>query len=131
VALSRGLWERHLRRRPESNPVRRFQQRFERDLPLIQDKGLGYYHAWAFGTIRQLGAAFELAALNLKWLAEHGVAGLEDASTAFERLAAANKTFILKGARATNSKKPFDGSAMFDEMAAAWTTGTGALEEAL
>jgi hypothetical protein len=127
VALSRELWKRHLRRRPDSNPVRRFQQRFERDLPLIQDQGLGYYHAWAFGTIRQLGAAFELAALNLKWLTEHGVAGLGEATAAFERLTAANKTFILKGARATNSKRPFDGSAMFDEMAAAWTSGTGAL----
>ena len=126
--MSQMLWLRHLERRPETNPVRRFQERFERDLPAIQDKGLAYYHAWAFGTIRQLGAAFELAALNLKWLTEHGTEGLEPASAAFEDLSAANKTFILKGARATNSRKPFDGAPLFDTMAGAWERGITTLE---
>jgi hypothetical protein len=131
VAMSRELWKRHLNRRPTTNPVHRFQQRFERDLPLIQDKGLAYYHAWAFGTIRQLGAAFELAALNLKWLADNGVGGLEQATAAFERISTTNKAFILKGARATNSRKPFDGSAMFAEIASAWSSGMEALQAAL
>jgi hypothetical protein len=128
VAMSHMLWLRHLRRRPETNPVRRFQERFERDLPAIQDKGLAYYHAWAFGTIRQLGAAFELAALNLKWLAEHGTEGLVPAIAAFEELSTTNKTFILKGARVTHSRKQFDGSALFDNMAGAWERGTTTLE---
>jgi hypothetical protein len=123
AAISRELWRRHLQRVPRSNPVRRFQERFERELPVIQDKGLAHYHAWAFGTIRQLGAAFELAALNLKWLTGHGARGLEVATTAFEEIANSNKTFILKGARATNSKKPFDGAPLFDAMAGAWERG--------
>ncbi len=130
ATLSRELWRRHLARRPSGNPVRRFQERFERDLPTIQDKGLGFYHAWAFGTIRQLGAAFELAALNLKWLATQGCAGLEPATVAFEQLSTANKTFILKGARATNSRKPFDGASLFDTMADAWQSGMDAAERA-
>jgi Domain of unknown function (DUF1839) len=129
VAMSHMLWLRHLERRPETNPVRRFQERFERDLPAIQDKGLAYYHAWAFGTVRQLGAAFELAALNLKWLAEHGTEGLEPAIAAFDEVSATNKTFILKGARVTNSRKPFDGAALFDNMAGAWDRGLLALDE--
>ncbi|MDB6087227.1 MAG: hypothetical protein JWN85_11 [Gammaproteobacteria bacterium] len=129
--MSCELWRRHLTRRPTSNPVRRFQARFERDLPAIQDKGLAYYHAWAFGTTRQLGAAFELAALNLRWLGENGVAGLEPATAAFERLSGANKTFILKGARATNSRKPFDGAAMFDSMADEWEGGMTAMEHCI
>jgi uncharacterized protein DUF1839 len=131
VALSCDLWKRHLQRRPATNPVLRFQQRFERDLPLLQDKGLAYYHAWAFGTIRQLGAAFELAALNLRWLAQNGVTGLEQATEAFERISTTNKAFILKGARATNSRKPFDGSAMFAQVASAWSSGMEALQAAL
>ena len=131
VQMSLQLWRRHLARRPGTNPVPRFQQRFEQDLTMIQGKGLGYYHAWAFGTIRQMGAAFELATLNLKWLADNGVRGLETATAAFERISSANKTFILKGARVTNSKKAFDGSAMFDEIAQAWATGMSALEAAL
>jgi hypothetical protein len=129
VALSCDLWRRHLRRIPSHNPVRRFQERFQRDLPVIQDKGLGHYHAWAFGTIRQLGAAFELAALNLKWLSEQGITGLEAATAAFERISTANKTFILKGARVTNSRKPFDGGPLFDAMATDWEIGTKALQE--
>ncbi len=131
VALSRELWRRHLQRVARDNPVRRFAERFARDLPAIQDKGLAHYHAWAFGTIRQLGAAFELAALNLQWLAANGVAGVQQAIEAFERISTTNKTFILKGARATNSRKPFDGSALFDTMAVAWEEGLRALGQAL
>jgi len=131
LALSRSLWRRHLKRRPASNPVRRFQARFERDLPGIQERGLAYYHAWAFGTIRQLGAAFELAAANLEWLTAEGVAGLAPATLAFEQLSAANKTLILKGARATNSRRPLDGAALFEEMAGAWERGMQAMESAL
>ena len=128
VAMSQMLWLRHLQRRPATNPVRRFEERFRRDLPAIQEKGLAFYHAWAFGTIRQLGAAFELAALNLKWLTAAGAEGLATATSAFEELATANKTFILKGARATNSRKPFDGNAIFDGMADAWERGLTSLE---
>ena len=126
--MSQMLWLRHLKRRPHTNPVRRFQERFERDLPALQEKGLAFYHAWAFGTIRQLGAAFELAALNLKWLTAEGTEGLGTATAAFEELANSNKTFILKGARATNSRKPFDGAALFDGMANAWERGLTSLE---
>jgi hypothetical protein len=128
TAMSCDLWRRHLRRRPTDNPVRRFQQRFTQDLPSIQDRGLPYYHAWAFGTIRQLGAAFELAALNLQWLGANGVHSLEPAGAAFAALSAANKTFILKGARVTNSRKRFDGEALFDAMAGDWERGIAALE---
>jgi hypothetical protein len=128
AALSRELWRRHLRRVPGTNPIRRFQQRFEHDLPTIQDKGLNHYHAWAFATIRQLGAAFELVALNLKWLSDNGTPGLEVATAAFTDLSALNKTFILKGARVTNSRKPFDGAPLFDAMAGAWEKGLQALD---
>jgi hypothetical protein len=131
AAMSVELWRRHLARVPNTDPVRRFQQRFERDLPAMQDKGLAFYHAWAFATTRQLGAAFELAALNLAWLAEHGLPGLEPAAAAFARIATTNKTFILKGARATNSRKPFDGAALFDAMATDRESGIKALAAAL
>ena len=56
-------------RRPADSPMVRFRERFERDLPRMQEVGLAHYHAWAFGTIRQLGSASELAATNLAWLA--------------------------------------------------------------
>lgn len=131
VSISRQLWRRHLARRPPENPVRRFQARFERDLPVIQERGLDHYHAWAFGTVRQLGAAFELAALNLQWLTENGVAALEPASAAFGRISATSKALILKGARATHNRRPFDSAPLFDELAHSWEQGVHALEESL
>jgi hypothetical protein len=120
VAMSRELWRRHLERVPSDNPIRRFQKRFERDLPGIQEKGLAHYHAWAFAATRQLGAAFEAAALNLRWLAANGRDGLEQAVSAFDQISSGSKTFILKGARLTNSRRPFQDHAVFDEMARAW-----------
>lgn len=124
VELSKELWRRHLRRLPTTNPVRRYEQRFGRDLTVMHERGLGFYHAWAFSATRQFGAAFELAAQNLRWLHANGVAGLEDSMEAFQSIASNCKTFILKGARAVNTRKQFDGVQMFGELAAAWERGT-------
>jgi hypothetical protein len=131
AGLSRELWKRHLARRPHANPIRRFEERFGADLPQIQEKGLAYYHAWAFGTVRQLGAAFELSSQNLKWLARTAnLTALTPAIEAFDLIASGSKTLILKGARAANSRRPFDGSALFDELARAWERGFDSLEHA-
>jgi Domain of unknown function (DUF1839) len=125
---SLDLWRRHLQRIPSTNPIERFRARFESELRLLQDRGLAYYHAWAFATTRQLGAAFELAARNLRWLRDHGVTGTESASAAFETIALNSKSFILKGARAVNARRRFDGADMFTEMSRAWEQGIGALD---
>lgn len=124
ASMSRGLWARHLNRLPRSNPIHRFAERFGRDLPTMQDHGLPYYHAWAFAATRQLGAAFELAGANLRWLSRSGEAGLEDAIAACDIISATSKSFILKGARAVSSKRPFDGTQMFADLASAWDRAT-------
>jgi hypothetical protein len=123
VEISRGLWRRHLRRRPEKNPIRRFQKRFDRDLPAMQAGGLAHYHAWAFGTTRQLGAAFELAAANLRWLQEDSTDDFATPVAAFESIASISKAFILKGARAVNARRDFDSAGIFEQMAAQWEQG--------
>ncbi|HTU66755.1 MAG TPA: DUF1839 family protein [Steroidobacteraceae bacterium] len=128
-ALSRGLWQRHLARRPPDNPIRRFRERFERDMPEFQKRGLPHYHAWAFGSTRQLGAAFELAAQNLAWLNAGNDAHVERARDAFAQIATTAKSFILKGARLANGK-PLDVSAVFDQLAVAWEAGMHAAEMA-
>jgi len=127
VKMSLELWRRHLKRVPAMNPVERFASRFERDLPQMHERGLQFYHAWAFATTRQLGAAFELAALNLKWLRENGIERLDKAIAAFEAISTANKTFILKGARAVNAKRQFDGASMFGELSQNWRSGMDSL----
>ena len=119
----------YLGRRPSTSPVRRFQARFERDLPRLQELGLAHYHAWAFATTRQLGAAAELLSLHLRWLADAG--GHDDLRPAADRFQAVSglaKTFILKAARAVNSRKPFDAAPLFDEMAGAWDGGMATLD---
>ena len=122
--MARALLAIHVRRRPEENPITKFQQRFERDLPSIQDKGLGFYHAWAFATVRQMGAAYELLGQHLRWLEEAGRDGeLLGAADEFDRVSVAAKAFILKAARAVNSRKPFDAAAIFTELAGAWDRG--------
>jgi hypothetical protein len=127
-AISGKLLARHLARRPAQNPVRRFAERFARDLPALQDRGLPHYHAWAFATVRQLGAAAELAALHLRWLAGGDGGQLAPAAAAYDAISASAKTLILKGARAVNSKKALDSAAIFDAMAAAWDTAIATLE---
>ena len=122
-ALSRRLLARHLARRPAQNPVAKFAARFERDLPALQAKGLAYYHAWAFATVRQLGAASELMARYLEWLGGEP----PEAIRAYDAISTGAKAFILKAARAVNSKKPFDPAATFAEWTAAWDTAIQAL----
>lgn len=127
ASVSQALWRRHLGRLPETNPVTRFHERLKADLPQLQERGLAYYHAWAFATTRQLGSAFELLAANLRWLAAAGVPDLEPPIQDFELIATTSKTFILKGARAVNTRRAFDGNEMFATLATAWDRGTRAL----
>jgi hypothetical protein len=122
--LARALLRKHLARRPTSDPVARFGKRFAADLPWITGEGLAFYHAWAFATVRQLGAAAELAQLHVEWL---GDAALAPAAASFATVSQAAKAFILKAARAVNAKRALDAAPMFDEMAAAWRTGLDTL----
>jgi hypothetical protein len=125
--LSLQLWRRHLERIPTSHPIVRFRHRFDADLSDLQQRGLAYYHAWAFASIRQAGAAFELAAMNLQWLTTCGYAGFDTAIKGFLEIAALNKAFILKAARSVNAKRAFDGTELFGDMERAWSDGMSAL----
>ncbi|MFT3790705.1 MAG: DUF1839 family protein [Rudaea sp.] len=126
VRQSRALLARHLARQPRDNPVERFAQRFQRDLPLLQERGLAYYHAWAFATVRQLGSAAELAALYLRWL---DMDRYDTAAEAYERISTGAKAFILKAARAVNAKRAFDAAPVFEEWAAQWQLASSALQK--
>jgi Domain of unknown function (DUF1839) len=121
-AMSASLLDAHLAWRRASNPIARFRERFEADLPVLQQGGLPRYHPWAFAGVRQLGAAFELAALYLRWLRPHATGAAAD----FELIARHSKTLILKAARAVNSGRALDARPLFDEMADAWDRGMAA-----
>jgi Domain of unknown function (DUF1839) len=127
VAASRQCWRRHLARLPSTNPVLRFRDRLEADLPAMQERGLGQFHAWAFATVRQLGAAFELAAQNLRWMQNQQALPLQESIAGFEAISTACKTFILKGARAINARRPLAVRELLDPVALHWERGTQAL----
>lgn len=130
--LARARLAVHAARAPRENPVRRWGARFAHDLPELQALGLPHYHRWAFATTRQLGAAMELLAAHLEWLAGDAApdaadAALRDAAADFGRVSTGAKAFILKAARAVHSGRPLDAAPLFDEMATAWDDGMARL----
>ncbi|MFI5229388.1 MAG: DUF1839 family protein [Gemmatimonadales bacterium] len=129
--IARALLVEHLSRRPAENPMRAFERRFAADLPELQQRGMAHYHGWAFATVRQMGAAFELLALHLRWLAGGSDGDIMSAALEFDRVSSAAKTLILKGARTVRPGRPVEASATFTEMADGWQAGMTALDRAL
>lgn len=125
--LSFGLLRRHFAWRPRSNPFSRFAARIEKDLPGMREKGLAHYHQWAFASVRQAGAAYELLAANLRWLASQGYPELMGAAERFDAIGQANKGLILKGARAVGAGRPLNADEMLQGMAADWERGMAML----
>ena len=127
AARSVGLLRTHLARRPAENPVARFKPRFVSDVEWLKNEGLPLYHGYAFASLRQCGASFELGALYLRWLEEHGETGLGRAAEELDRISSSAKALILKTARAVNTKKPVDFAPILDGMAASWDAAMGVL----
>ena len=124
VRRSIELLKRHLKTSPAGNPASRFATRIDADIGRLRQEGLAAYHAYAFATIRQLGAAFELGALYLHWLAGHGEGGLDGSVAAFTAISDSSKALILKGARAVATDKAITLRPMVLDIAHRWTQGT-------
>ncbi|MDB4990692.1 MAG: hypothetical protein JWN04_5870 [Myxococcaceae bacterium] len=128
--LARSLRQlrRHLARRPSDNPVPRFRERFLQDLVRLREQPTEAFHTYAFATLRQCGAAFELAASYLDWLTARGVSDLATAKAAFETLSSQAKTVQFKTARSVMLKRDVDFAPMFEAMTAAWATAFSELD---
>lgn len=127
VALSVELTRGHLTRLPRENPVLRFEARFREHLSWLQQEGGGAFHAFAFATLRQLGACFELAGSFVCWLTARGETGIDQAALDCEAIANAAKALLLKTARSAATKKPFDPAWLLQGMATSWTSATDCL----
>jgi hypothetical protein len=110
----------HLRRRPEHNPIPAFRACFERDIAWLRDQPQEVFHQYAFATLRQCGANFELAASYMGWLLSRGEQGIEPVQQCFDTLASQAKGLQFKAARAVLLKKNVDFAPMFDAMQDAW-----------
>ena len=119
-AISARLLACHMSRRPEQNPVAAFARSMDAEIERAQRNGLDWYHAYAFANIRQLGSAYELAALYLRWLQPPDGQALAGAADAFSNISATAKALILKGARAVHARRPLDAAPMLDRAACEW-----------
>jgi len=127
VARSKKLLGHHLARLPSRNPIEAFAARLEADVEGLVRAGLPTYHLYAFATVRQLGAACELATTYLAWLDEHGEPGLERSAAAFAAISELSKAVILKLGRTVGNRKPADVSSLLSEAARRWREGTECL----
>lgn len=117
---SRDLLRRHLERRPAANPFARYAAQVDRDLTSLVGSDLAAFHAYAFSTLRQCGAAFELGGSYLRWRQRLGDAGLDDAVRQCAIISSSAKALQFKAARAAGAGRTFDPAPLLQTMAEAW-----------
>lgn len=121
---ARELTRRAFQRKPNRNPWTTFGERLARDLASLLAGTGETYHAYAFATVRQCGAAFELAKDFVEWLAEPECANAKTAASAFGRQAAGAKTLLFKLAR----RRTFDPGPEVEQLAKEWETALESLD---
>lgn len=120
AAAARDLLRRHLANRPKANPLAAYRTAFDAHAAELAERDPAYFHVYAFNTLRQFGANFELLSTHLEWLGDNGETGLEDAAAAAASIASGAKTMQFKLARAM-ARGRFDGLAdMISPMVAAY-----------
>ncbi len=96
------LLRHHFARRPEQNPIRAFAEVFPAQVELLAERDFSFFHKYAFNTLRQVGANFELLASHLDWLNSKGFAQAEKHALRIAEVAKSTQ-FLL--ARAVTRKK--------------------------
>jgi len=116
--IAGALLRFHFARRPLRNPMRRFAEDFAPLWRMIEERPAGFFHAFAFNTLRQCGANFELLASHLDWLAPNG--GFQEQAAEARFLSASSKALQFHVARAASRRRAFDPSAQLEHMACAY-----------
>jgi hypothetical protein len=112
--IASGLLARHVARLPDQNPVAAFAEQLGTDLAALEGD-VEAYHAYAFATLRQCGAAWSMLAEFLTWFRASDTAAAQAAS-----LAEGSRALLLKLARAVHSGRPLDAAAILAGMADTW-----------
>jgi hypothetical protein len=121
------LLHHHLARAPKQNPVRAFACRIEDAARDLATRDPAFFHKYAFNTLRQVGANFELLSSHLEWLAEAGAPRNDDAARACKAISTSAKSFQFQLARAVTRRR-FEGlGAMLDGPAQSWDDAIGTL----
>lgn len=112
-----ALLRRHYVRRPQGNPIAAFAAVFPAQVEAIAERPFGYFHKYAFNTLRQFGANFELLASHLAWMDEAAYASAIAEALAISECA---KTVQFQLARAVTRKKFDPLATALDPAIAAW-----------
>jgi Domain of unknown function (DUF1839) len=123
-AAAKDLLAHHYARRPKRNPFIAWGEQLTADLPRLLAGSPEDYHAYAFVTVRMVGAAFELLADHVDWVL--GPDGAE-ASAALRRIVEGSKIVSFRLAR----RRPFDPEPAIESLAEAWDEGMDKLGVAL
>jgi hypothetical protein len=121
---ARRLLHVHFERRPKRNPIRAFAEVFPSQVEAIAEREFGAFHKYAFNTLRQFGANFELAASHLDWLSPEFSAASGEA----RRLSETAKSVQFQLARAVTRRKFEPLQTALDPAAEAWDAMMAALE---
>lgn len=125
--LRRAAFEmlgRQLRRRPIRNPWMKFGERLAMDLPTQLDGADADYHAYAFATVRQCGAAFDAAKSFVEWLALSTSSDAGAAAEALGRQVTGAKALLFRLAR----RRVFEPAPAIQQLAGDWETAMHALD---
>ncbi|MEZ2129966.1 MULTISPECIES: DUF1839 family protein [unclassified Sinorhizobium] len=123
-ATGRRLLAFHFARRPSANPIRAFARVFPAQVETIAERPFGFFHKYAFNTLRQIGANFELAGSHLDWLSPDFA---EPAAQA-RRISEVAKSVQFQLARAISRRKFEPLQTVLDPAADAWDFMIGLLQ---
>jgi len=115
---------RQLDRRPKRNPWVKFGERLAMDLPALLSGSENSYHAYAFATVRQCGAAFDVAKSFVEWLALPPSSPARAAAEALGRQVNGAKTLLFRLAR----RRTFDPAPAIQQLAGDWEAAMHALD---
>lgn len=111
------LLRHHFARRPAENPIRAFAEVFPDQVERVAERDFGFFHKYAFNTLRQFGANFELLASHLTWLNPKAFATAEERAL---RIAEIAKSTQFQLARAVTRRKFEPLATALDPAAEAW-----------
>jgi len=100
LSVSEELLRHHLTRRPVENPIEAFAKVFPEQVARISEREFDFFHLYAFNTLRQLGANFELFSSYLEWLSGQGRSDLDQGVADAKAISSTCKVVQFKLARA-------------------------------
>lgn len=122
VEASLACLRRDLALVPRTNPFRTFRERLCTDLEWLAREPIEVFHQYAFASLRQYGAGFELVETYLRWLHARDVGGLDAAIDAFGEIARTAKAFQFQLARSMARRRALALEPL-DDMASLWSRG--------